>query len=137
MKKIIVLIVILLSVVSCENVIGESFYSIAVKNKSSSEIRVYIADNALHHYPDTLLPILKPSLQKAAVNRSVYFTSQISWEDILKKIPSNILSVYIIDNEVYENESWDSIRIHYKVLNRLDLSIEELKDLDWKITYEE
>lgn len=122
---------------SCENPpLVDRFYTITVTNNSPSEIRVYLADEyATKQYPDTTLPNTKPALQKARVGKSCYFDSRTPWEENLKKLSADTLSVFFIDNAVYENEPWDSIRVHYKILRRLDLSIENLKALNYKIKY--
>lgn len=114
----------------------DKFYRIIVTNNSSAEIRILLADEyPATQYPDTTLPASKPALQKASVGKSCYFDSKISWEENLKKLPADTLSVHFIDNTVYENEQWDSIRVHYKILKRLDLSIEDLKAMNYNISY--
>lgn len=122
---------------SCEKLpFVDRFYRLSVTNNSSAEIRVYLADEyASTQYPDTILPASKPALQKARVGKSCYFDSRTTWEENLKKLPADTLSVYFIDNAVYENEPWDSVRIHYKILKRLDLSIADLKAVNYKIKY--
>lgn len=135
------IIAILSAIVLCSNACEkppfvDKFYDIIVTNNSSSEIRVYLADEyASKQYPDTTLPNEKPALQKARVGKSCYFDSRTPWEENLKKLPADTLSIFFIDNAIYENEPWDSIRVHYKILKRLDLSIEDLKALNYKISY--
>ncbi len=114
----------------------DKFYTIIVTNNSSKKIRVYLADeNASKQYPDTALPTSKPALQNMGKGESCYFDSKTSWEENLKKLPSDTLSVYFISNDDYENEQWDSLRINYKILKRFDLSIENLKSNNYNISY--
>lgn len=138
MKNIIVLLcVIMLCSNSCEKPpFVDYFYDIIVTNSSRSDIRVYLADEfASKQYPDTTLPNSKPALQKAPVGKSCYFDSKTPWEENLKKLPADTLSIFFIDHAVYENEPWDSVRLHYKILKRLDLSIDDLNALNYKIAY--
>lgn len=122
---------------SCEDTsFVEKFYTINVINNSTKDIRVFLAEEFTKaHYPDTSLPAIKPALQKASVNQSCYFDSKTPWEENLKKLSADTLSIFIIDNDVYENEPWDSVRIHYKILKRMDLSITDLKAKNYKIEY--
>ena len=139
MKNIIaVLSVMVLCSNSCEEppFFVEKFYAVMVTNNSSAEIRVLLADeHAATQYPDTTLPASKPALQKAPVGKSCYFDYRTPIEENIEKLPADTLSVYFIDNAVYETEPWDSVRIHYKILKRLDLSIADLQALNYKITY--
>ncbi|MGG7035114.1 MAG: hypothetical protein ACI7YS_07970 [Flavobacterium sp.] len=140
MKNIIaVLSVMVLCSNSCEKPpFVEKFYGVMVTNNSSAEIRVLLADeHAAKQYPDTTLPASKPALQKAPVGKSCYFDYRTPMEENIKKLPADTLSVYFIDNAIYENEPWDSVRIHYKILKRLDLSIEDLRNMNWTIIYDE
>lgn len=122
---------------SCEKApFVDRYHRLSATNNSSAEVRVLLADeHAEKQYPDTTLPASKPALQKARVGKSCYFDSGTTWEENLKKLPADTLSVYFIDNAVYENEPWDSVRIHYKILKRLDLSIADLQALDYEVTY--
>ena len=43
--------------------------------------------------------------------------------------------VYVFDATVVENTSWEIVAGDYLVLKRYDLSLDDLKQLDWKITY--
>ncbi len=135
------MIILTFAIVLCSNACKKTpfvdkFYRIIVTNNSTAEIRVLLADeHASKQYPDTTLPVSKPALQKAPIGKSIYFDSKTPWEENLKKLPADTLSVYFIDNYIYETEPWDSIRVHYKILRRVDLSIEDLKALNYKIAY--
>lgn len=138
MKNIAILLSMLMaSCSSCKKFsLVERFYDIIVTNNSPIPIRVYLADElAYKQYPDTTLPDSKPALRKIDPGETISFDSRTPWEENLEKLPSDTLSVFIFDNNVYENESWDSIRIYYKVLKRFDLDINNLKAQDYKISY--
>lgn len=114
----------------------DKFYRIIVINNSPNSIRVLLSDEyATNQYPDTNLAMSKPSLQKIATGNSGYFDSKTPWEENFNKLPADTLSVIFIDNDIYENEPWDSVRAHYNILKRVDLSIIDLKALNYKIIY--
>jgi len=135
------LIVILSLFVICSNACKkppflDKFFTIIVTNNSSKKVRVYLADqNASKQYPDTALPVSKPALQNMDKGVSCYFDSKTTWEENFKKLPLDTLSVYFIDNDVYQNEQWDSVRVNYKILKRIDLSIENLKSNKYNISF--
>lgn len=131
------LFAIILSASTCKGPVMDRVYSIHFVNKSQTAVRVYMAGElAEHQYPDTTLPMVKPSLQEVDPGRTAYFDSRTRWEDNLKKIPSEILSVYVIDAAVYNNISWHEVRDGYMVLRRYDLSIEALQSSDYNIIYQ-
>ncbi len=108
---------------------------VAIENKSQLSIRYFIPD-IKSQYPDTNLPTNKPSLRK--VLPSDYFVEFLRSPDktsYFDHLQADTLSVFIIDNAIYENEPWDSIRINYHILKRFDLSIEDIKDSNYIITY--
>lgn len=114
----------------------DKFYSITVKNNSSEPIRVLIADKyATVQYPDTSLPAVKPALQKAEAGKSCYFDSRTNWEENLQDLPADTLSIYFISNSTYENEDWSSVRANYNILKRIDLSIQDIQAVNYKIEY--
>ena len=48
---------------------------------------------------------------------------------------SDTLTVYVFDASVVENTPWEIVARDYLVLKRYDLSLEDLRRLDWRITY--
>jgi len=55
--------------------------------------------------------------------------------DFMFLISSDTLMEYVFDAQVIENTSRDSIKAKYLVLKRYDLSLQDLKNADWTITY--
>jgi len=43
--------------------------------------------------------------------------------------------VYVFDAELIENTPWDIVVKDYLVLKRYDLSLDDLRRLDWRVTY--
>lgn len=122
---------------SCEKpFFAEVFYSIRVINNSPSSIRVLLAiDKAEKQYLDTTLPFTKPALIKVEPTKTGYFDTKTTWEENLEKLPADTLSIFFIENSVYEHTNWEEIRLNYQILKRLDLSIEDLKSTNFIINY--
>ncbi len=121
---------------SCEVPLLDTFYSVDIKNNTSDTINVFLADNhSSVHYPDTTLPTKRPALFDIPPRQIRSFDSRTRWEEIIKGLPRDTLSVYFIDGKVYDTVPWDSIRVHYKILERRDFSLEELQKLDFRISY--
>jgi len=53
----------------------------------------------------------------------------------LKRFDKEKLSIFIIDNDVYLSEPWDTIRKYNKILKRYELNSKELKDMGGTIVY--
>jgi hypothetical protein len=137
MKKLLLLFALVLCSNSCENVpFVDKAYRIIVINNSSRDVYVYKADlNAEIQYPDTLLPSSNATFLKIPANKRGYFDSKTTWEENIKNLPSDTLSVFFIDGSIFENEEWDTIKDNYLILKRYDLSIEDLEKCNFTITY--
>jgi hypothetical protein len=120
----------------------ECHKSIMIVNNSSQAI--YVQGET--HYPDTLYfghysgLTSNPEIFKVQSNSSSNEPLQRRdcYEDIFNygvEIPSGILMVYIFDAEVLESTPWSTVVNDYMVLKRFDLSLQNLKDSNWTITY--
>ncbi len=58
---------------------------------------------------------------------------ELAFKDL---IPSDTLMVYVFDSKVIEDSPWDTIKANYNVLKRYDLSLDDLKRMNWIITYQ-
>ncbi len=122
---------------SCEKApFVDKFYDIIVINNSSGDVYVHKADlDAEKQYPDTLLPSSNATFLKIPANKRGYFDSKTTWEENIKNLPSDTLSVFFIDGSTFENEEWDTIMDNYLILKRYDFSIEDLEKSNFTITY--
>tara|TARA_R110002050_G_scaffold300435_1_gene469783 strand:+ start:1819 stop:2235 length:417 start_codon:yes stop_codon:yes gene_type:complete len=137
MKNKVLLFAIVLCSNSCENPpFIDRFYGIIVINNSSGDVYVHKADlNAEKQYPDTLLPSSNSMFLKIPANKRSYFDSKTTWEENIKNLPSDTLSVFFIDGITFENEEWETIRDNYNILKRYDFSIEDLEKSNFTIVY--
>jgi hypothetical protein len=134
---IIIVLVIFLYAGSCDKPpLVERFYSIEITNSSVDTICPYLAlGEGLTQYPDTTLPSDRPALVKIAPNKRFYYDSRKTWNQRIDELAADTLSIFIIDAGVYRDSSWSVIRDQYLILKRFDLSVDDLKSINWKVSY--
>lgn len=122
--------------ISCEN-LSEKWYTIKIENNSNKQIIVSAGCGryGLTSYPDTLLPDLEPSLLSVNAHDYNDLSNSIAWEDIIKKQPEDVLSIYFFNADTIIQFEWAEIKKGNKVMERRDLSLEDLQGMDWTITY--
>ena len=122
---------------SCERMpLVDVVYRIRVINNSPIDMYIYKADaDAETQYPDTLLPSSNTKFFKLQSNKIWYYDSKNKWNENIKKLPADTLSVFLIDADIFENKDWNTICDNYLILKRYDLSIEDLEKTDYTITY--
>lgn len=109
---------------------------------NNSEKAIYT--NLGMSYPDTLFDVGVPSSSEPSIykvvpherNRSALNMARVYWETIFKdgsQIPSDTLMVYIYDAELMDSKTFD--HIYNTVIQRYDLSLQDLQWLNWKISY--
>ena len=120
---------------SCERVV-QTRYAIYIDNNSNHEIRFYF-DGLIraHNYPDTILPTSIPPMVPIEAGKRFYQYSSISWEKTFLEFPSDTLSLYVFHPDTLDKYEWSVIREQYKVLKRYDLSIQDLQNSDFIISY--
>ena len=121
---------------SCENM-ADHKYTIKFYDHSSKNIMIVegLVEEGLHLYPDTTLPAQKPFLMQVNTNDYGEIISSNKWEGVISNIPSDTLSIYVFDKDTINAYDWSKIQSGYKVLKRYDLSINDLKRLNWIITF--
>ena len=97
-----------------------------------------------YEFPDTMIfktqpnPLLDPNFTKVLPKES---NTQVLWHrgciELAFKdlIPSDTLMVYIFDSKVLKNTPWETVKANYLILKRYDLSLQDLKNTNWTITY--
>lgn len=121
---------------SCDKMM-EKRYSIKIDNKSSKSIRVTAGCSKFNMciYPDTVLPSAKPFLLNVGSNDYNFLDHSFKWEDVISELPADTLSIYIFDAEIVDTNNWSQIKEGYLVLKRYDLSLNDLKQMNWTVTY--
>ncbi len=125
---------------SCDDKGEDCHKTITFKNETADTL--YVVGSTF--YPDTSIyagipnPVLDPNFTRVLPNES---NSRALWDrDCLELsfkdlIPSDTMMVYVFDAHVIETTAWDSVKVNYLVLKRYDLSLDDLKRMNWTITY--
>ncbi|MBF4472947.1 hypothetical protein [Flavobacterium sp. HJJ] len=136
MKKIISLLIILASILfSCESV-KDTVYRIDIENQSTHTIQYYISRPEEEFvYPNTSLPTVKKVSREIKPSITNYDDSGSNWEVVYKKLPSDKMSLFIFDSDTLKKYNWENVRLNYRVLKRYDLTLKDLEDMNWTVTY--
>lgn len=114
-----------------KNPFVEKVYSIRVVNDSTADVTSLIS----YEYSDTSIP---NDYNRMAGIRSLdfrYFDSRKPWKDVLASLPNDTLSLFFFSVDTIKRYGWEVTRDQYKILKRYDLSLKDLKQLNWTVTY--
>jgi len=132
-------IALLLTASQCEDLFFESEESIILENGSAERIYVStgMGDGAMNVYPDTTLPVAKPSVIEIKSGESQRFAGSPSLSDLFEedRLPAGILSIYVFNADTLDTLGWQAFRERGKVLKRYDLTLEYLREKGAFITY--
>jgi hypothetical protein len=114
----------------CKNWVEYS-YSISINNKSKFSIAVYIAMSEKNAYPDTSLSFDKSFIEHTIKpgNIADYSYPLLTIEERVLTLPKDTLSIYIFNKDALDTYPWEVIQRDYKILQRYDLSIEDIHKL--------
>lgn len=135
MKSILIsTLAIILLAISCDK---DKSYTIKVENNSLKGIQVTAGSPGygMFSYPDTTLPIKKPSLTYIEANDYNYLINRFKWEEEIPKLLKDTLSIYFFNADTINAYGWDKIQSNYKVMRRYDLSVQDLQKTNWIVTY--
>ncbi len=109
---------------------------VSIRNNSMSTVYYYIPELG-DQFPDTLLPLVRPVLRKLLPSDyNIEFLRSSDKASYFDHLPKDTLSIFFIKDTVYSNEPWDSIRAHYHILKRMDISVTKLDSLDYEVIYQ-
>ncbi|NGF57657.1 hypothetical protein G5B35_24150 [Parapusillimonas sp. SGNA-6] len=119
-------------------------YPLWLTNSSEQEIMIYINNNGTvldPIYPDTTITksikhISKPIPQDFIIRpgeKEIFVESSGPWEE--KRRGIDTLSLVIFSVDTLEKYPWEIIREDYMILQRYDLSMSDLRKLDYSIAY--
>jgi hypothetical protein len=119
---------------SCEEISG---YDNRLTIVNNSDKRIFYVEGVT--YPDTSIGSYNPVRSFAENGANPHSSNGITilgkWEESFKELPVDTLMIFIFDADTLEQVPWDKIRSEYKILKRYDLSLQDLKDRDWKVVY--
>jgi hypothetical protein len=128
-------LIVLGSICSCCGNWPEKHYSLQIKNNSNFDVCCYFylvwgGGNSGVVYPDTLLFFDKNALEPIAPKGK--FETSRSVEPIIEwvsSLPKDTLSIYFFSQDTLNKYSWEEIQRDYKILQRYDLSTEDIHKL--------
>lgn len=132
--------ILFLFIVILINISCDVFYSMDVYNKSDHNIHVYLGFGSMCDasykiiYPDTILPCYN-DIYEVGINERKGNNSLSSWKQVFHDLGTDTISVFILHSDTVKKYSWDIIRSEYKVLKRYDVSLRDLRDLNYTIYY--
>ena len=100
-----------------------------------SEKRISVSYSAI--YPDTSLAenYEKYECLVLLANSTSNFEEYCSWEEVYQQSVSDTIMFFIFDNNIVKTIPWDTIRKNYMILERYDLTYEDLVKMNWTIEY--
>lgn len=115
----------------------EKFYPILFVNHSEESVEFYFAKpGGGNLYPDTTLANEKPVFITVPPKQDRPAYLRVAYELFFNEIPSDTLSVFVLHTDTLNKYSWKEIRDSYMILKRYDLSLDDLKQLDFRVTYQ-
>ncbi len=142
MKNIILLLNIIPLLVSCEATNTARCHKIITfVNKTNKTIYVERSEDypVFEAYKYDSDPLNNSNTTKVSANESsqnVLPSYGNCYEKMYPSIKSGILMVYIFDGPTLETQGWDYIKTNNLVLKRYDLTLQNLEDMNWIITYD-
>ena len=132
MKNILILLFSLaLLAADCRKISPVTHYcSITVKNNTSGTVAALLG----YSYPDTSIP--QDSLVGGILpGKDRFLDTKGYCDDVFKSLPRDTISVFVFDIDTLTRYPWNEIRNGYKTLKRYDVSLADLKNSNWTITY--
>ena len=135
MKKILLLVcsVLLLS----DSCTFDKFYFIRIQNNSHTTIKVCGA----YILPDTLLPKEKLATTTILPGKSNTILDYRLNDYQLKRFENEKVTLFVIDEQIFQKVPWDTIRKHNMILKRYEIDSQDLKNLSkaiggaWALPY--
>ncbi|WP_299523702.1 hypothetical protein [Winogradskyella sp.] len=133
------LILILFLATSCEIKMDNDF-PLSVSNNSETSINVYFNtdQNFQYIYPDSTITNFENRISEKILPSQIIAVSGGSshWESIFEiNVPNDTLSMFIINSDTLNLYNLGEIGSTYNILKRYDLSLSNLKDLDFIVSY--
>lgn len=142
MKNIILLLNIIPLLISCEATNTAKCHKIiTVVNKTNKTIYVersegYPNFEDYKNYPDLLNNPQTTKVEANSSSKNVLPTYGNCYEGIYTSIKSGTMMVYVFDGPTLETQGWDYIKTNNLGLKRYDLTLKNLEDMNWTITYD-
>lgn len=140
-SKLMICVTMLVALCSCDFarwILGVEPDLLYINNDADFNIGYYAAVGGLYgsYYPDSL-PLTDSLVVKKMEpkTRKILLHKQSTWKRYFENLPYNKLSVFIFNSDTLDAYSWDKVRDEYKILKRYDLSLDDIRNLDYNITF--
>lgn len=112
-------------------------YVINIENNANHSIGYYFAAGGKYgvFYPDSLPESNEYIIYDIREVVSPGFESHLDWKKFFNSLPKDTLSVFIFHTDTLLKYNWDEVRNGYKILSRYDLSLDDLKKINFTIKY--
>ena len=110
-------------------------YEWYLDNQSSDTLAIYFALGLPTSYPDTLLPANRNETLFLGTSKQTIYMTGISYEKTIKGTAKDTLSIFIMNVDTLRKYTWDEVRQNYKILQRYDFSLQDLRLLNYTIPY--
>lgn len=135
-KRFVIYLIIIISSQSCSSCIGKE--SLFIQNNSSFSISVYFNDdeNFSAIYPDTTISSFQELIYHVSSGEKKSTQLSSNWDNTFTvTVPNDTLSIIIFHTDTLNKYSWEEIRESYNILKRYDLSLDDLKKLNFIVSY--
>jgi hypothetical protein len=116
---------------------------VTINLRNDSNMRIYIKVEGF--YPKTYIHFDVTGKEAHEVNpgdiNNKGLKARSCYEDALRYnsynsyFPADTIMVFVYDAELVENTPWERVEREYLILKRYDLSLQDLQNLNWLLTY--
>ncbi|HZH74315.1 MAG TPA: hypothetical protein VFD91_17620 [Mariniphaga sp.] len=146
-KKITLVVIIVISFFACcESKNANCDYLLTFTNNTNKTLKVYRS----HHYPDTTaifsgwstVYLAKPNSTVEISAGKISCKQLDCWEPLFGSskyggIPSGVLMIGVVDQNDIDTYGIEEVKSNYMLLKRYDLTLQDLKDMNWQIVFSE
>ena len=119
---------------SCEDPLSffaERVYRVRMVDQSGIGFSYIVGYN----YPDTLIPGDNNRLRGVEQGGYGYLDSKKKWKEVYDGLPADTLSIFFFSGDTLIKYPWEKIRVDYNILDRYDLSLQDLENNNWEVVF--
>lgn len=138
MKKVITEMLTLLVMCSCLDRALDN-RKITIVNDSKKAIYCLFSQNDSIKNPYILYPdsVINFYYKVEAKKTVILHDSPRSWQSYIENSENGKMRIFVISNDSVIKNGWKQILIHNNYIHLFKLTLQDLKDLDWRIVYDD
>ena len=138
MKKLFLIIgsCLFVTTMSCIRDTDDSHYNILFHNEADYD--VFIEDGEGDYYDTSLswmLNVMTPGWHLKVESHCDNIDAFFSWDTYESILKHDTLMVFVFNADTLSTYGWDYAKEHYMVAQRYDLSLSDLQNLNWRLTF--